>query len=70
MAEYPLNALQGTHQMRPILNFTIWWRVPCKMLQPMLLPLGNEDDEFLNELNQVIKDLGLAEADYRNAPSE
>ena len=40
------------------------------MLQPVLLPLGNEDDEFLNELNQAVKDLGLAEADDRNAPSE
>ena len=37
---------------------------------PMLLSLENEDDEFLDELNQVIKDPDLAEADDRNAPSE
>jgi hypothetical protein len=41
-----------------------------EMLQPILLLLENKDDEFLDELNRVIEDQGLAEANDRNAPSE
>ena len=37
---------------------------------PMLLSLENDDDEFLDEFNRVIKDPDLAEADDRNAPIE
>ena len=33
------------------------------MLRPMLLLLKNEDDEFLDEFNRVIKDPDLAKAD-------
>ena len=36
----------------------------------MLLLLENEDNESLDELNRVIKNQSLAEADDRNAPSE
>ena len=45
-------------------------RMTYEMLQPILLLLENEDDEFLDELNRVIEDQGLAEANDRNAPSE
>ena len=45
-------------------------RMTYEMLQSILLLLENEDDEFLDELNRVIEDQGLAEANDRNAPSE
>ena len=38
------------------------------VLASMLLSLENEDDAFLDEFNQAIKDLDLAEADDK--PSE
>ena len=36
----------------------------------MILSLENEDDEFLDEFNRVIKDLDLAKADDQDKPSE
>ena len=42
-------------------------------LRPILLSLENEDDEFLDEFNQMIKDSNLAEADdeaVNQRPSE
>ena len=36
-------------------------RMTYEMLRPMLLSLGNEDNEFLDEFNLVIKDKVLTE---------